>query len=71
MNDSTTEPGWREVTKEEFFRVIGPQNVHPTPEGKYPYTSIYKTPSGRERGKSVGYIPEGKGLPEHRYLLPE
>lgn len=62
--------GWREVTKEDFYSVIGPQNVHPRVEGKFPYTSIFVTPSGYERGKAIDYIPVGRALPETRYLLP-
>jgi len=48
----------REVTKDEFYAAMN-QNVHPTPVGKYPYTSIFKTPDGREVGRIDG---QGKYL---------
>ena len=62
--------GWREVTKEEFYSVIGPQNVHPRVEGKFPYTSTFVTQSGYERGKAIDYIQVGRAIIETRYLLP-
>lgn len=45
----------QEVTKEEFYRAIyeGNLNVHPTVEGRYPFTSVFKFPSGRVFGKVV------------------
>lgn len=61
----------KEVTQEEFYRVIGPQNVTPTPEGNWPYTSYFRTPMGELRGKVINYLPEGEGLTKKRYLLPE
>lgn len=61
---------WREVSKNEFFKVIGPQNVTPYPEGNWPYTSHFKTPSGIVRGKIVNFLPEGSALTQSRYLLP-
>ncbi len=61
---------WREVSTEEFYRVIGPQNVHPQSVGPYPYTSIFKTPSGETKGKAVGYFPDGSAIVATRYLLP-
>ena len=62
---------WREVSEAEFYRVIGPQNVHPSPQGKWPYTSLFQTPNREVRGKTVGYLPEGSGLEETQYLLPK
>lgn len=65
----------RQVTKDEFFRVIysGGLNVHPTPEGNYPYTSVWKYLShgnyGQVFGKSVGVIPEDKALAITEYYL--
>jgi hypothetical protein len=61
---------WAEVSKDEFFQVIGPQNVHPQPVGVWPYSSLFKTPLGEVRGKIVGYLPEDSGYPEDRYYLP-
>lgn len=43
--------GYRQVTRCEFFAMIGPQNVHPQIMGPYPYTSIFKTPNGLEVGR--------------------
>lgn len=62
---------WREVSMDEFYRHIGPQNVHPTPTGPWPYTSMFKTPSGDVRGKTEGYLPDGSRLPKNRYFLPK
>lgn len=54
---------WREVSKDEFFRVIGRQDVHPSIQpGKYPYTAIWQTPQRQSRGKSVGRIEGGREL---------
>ena len=61
----------KEVTGEEFYHVIGPQNVTPYAEGPWPYTSLFKTPSGEVRGKIVKHIPEGEALPVNRYMLPD
>lgn len=63
----------KEVTKEEFFHTVGQLNVHPAPVGKWPYTSEWKSPSGRIVGKSEGFHPivDGKlhrGLVETRYF---
>ena len=60
----------REVTMDEFYAVIGPQNVSPNPTGPYPYTSLWRTPSGEIRGKTVGYIPDGSALASKRFYLP-
>jgi len=53
---------YREVTMDEFYSVVGPQDVHPHITGNYPFTSVYKTRTGRE----VGRVDT-----EHRYLLVE
>lgn len=60
----------REVSKDDFYSAIGPQNVTPIPVGPWPYTSLFKTPSGEVRGKAVGFIPEGSALSSTRYYLP-
>lgn len=60
----------KEVTKDEFYRVIGPQNVTPYPTGDWPYLSLFKTPSGEVRGKTEAFIPEGQALEQKRYWLP-
>lgn len=59
-----------EVTKEQFFAAINLLNVHPSPEGRWPYTSVFKTPYGEAKGKIVDYLPEGSGLTKSRYYLP-
>jgi len=62
---------WLEVSKDEFFAAIGPQNVTPSIiTGKWPYSSDYVTPMREVRGKSVGYLPEGPALEAKRYYLP-
>lgn len=60
----------KQVTREEFFAAIGPQNVHPCPVGPYPYTSVFKTPAGHERGRIVETMQEGKAHPSAAYFLP-
>ena len=42
-----------EVTASVFWAAIGRLNVHPCPIGNYPYTSVFETPSGQERGRIV------------------
>ncbi len=61
------EPTYREVSKEEFFASVGQMNVHPSIQGRYPYTALWMTPIGSIQGKTVDYIPEGKALPLTRY----
>lgn len=61
---------WVETSKDEFYRIIGPQNVSPDPQGRWPYTSVYKTPNGDVRGKVVGFIPDGTALASKRYYVP-
>jgi hypothetical protein len=59
------------VSKEKFFRVIGPLNVHPsirpTP---YPYTSDWKDPHGTVYGKSTDR-GDGGTVETDYYLAPE
>ena len=62
---------WKEVTHDEFFRVIGPQDVTPVAVGRWPYTSEWKTRQLRVIGKTVDYLPEGEALTKTRYLLLE
>tara|TARA_B100002049_G_scaffold93692_1_gene69268 strand:- start:1319 stop:1537 length:219 start_codon:yes stop_codon:yes gene_type:complete len=58
---------WREVTKDEFYREIGPQNVTPYPTGNFPYVSLYKLPDGRVCGKAV----DGKRHGDTKFYLPD
>ena len=43
------------VSKKEFYRRLFELsiNVNPDPKGSYPYTTEFKTPSGRVWGKTV------------------
>jgi hypothetical protein len=51
---------WREVTKAEFFKVVGSKDVMPSIQpGDYPYTSIWLTPQRQAVGKSVGRMKGG------------
>jgi hypothetical protein len=62
----------REVTRDEFYAVIMPLNVHPVPEGRYPYTSNFKTPDGRIIGKVVGRFtnpPNGYPIITEYFLM--
>lgn len=64
--------GGREVTQDEFFKAIGPLDVHPCPVGPYPYTSVFRTQLGVEHGRIVSEYehPElGCGLTKDRYYL--
>lgn len=55
----------KEVTKEEFYKKIGPLDVVSNIIGEYPYTHIYKLRNNRkEIGRIVGSFPEGKKWPE-------
>jgi len=42
---------YREVTKDEFYSVIAPQDVHPDIEGSYPFTAVFRTRARREVGR--------------------
>lgn len=58
---------WKEVSEAEFYKEIGPQNVHPRiVNNSYPYTSVFVTPGGQERGKAIG----GETGTTRRYMLP-
>jgi hypothetical protein len=59
---------WREVSLDEFYAAVGPLNVHPQiqPPATYPYTELWKTPTGRVMGRTVGQ-PNGTS----RYYLPQ
>lgn len=53
----------RQVTEKEFWDAVRrtPKNVHPTPTGKYPYTSIFYDQSNRaEFGRIVNELIDGK-----------
>ena len=56
---------WVEVSKEEFFSVIGPMDVNPVPTGPYPYVSIFEDPKRYAHGK----IENGGTGKENRYYL--
>jgi hypothetical protein len=57
-----------EVTKEKFFKVIGPMSVHPRPE---PECSMWESLNTREIvGKSEPGYKSRFGTP-HRYWLKE
>lgn len=69
----TLNTSWQEVTQEEFFRVIGPQDVSPRlVPGRWPYTSLFKTPRGEVRGKVVDMVEdiETGGRLVTTYFLP-
>lgn len=62
---------WREVSKDEFYRVIGQQDVSASiVNSKWPYTMEFVTPDRKVRGKRVGYLPEGSALEAKKYYLP-
>lgn len=46
---------YREVSKDEFYAVVGPQDVHPDIVGDYPFTAIFKTRHRVEVGRIDSY----------------
>ena len=67
-----SEDAFREVSKDTFFAAIGPLNVHPQIQpGPWPYTSLFKLPSGRVMGKTVNFLPPGEALPKTSFWLPK
>lgn len=56
-----------EVTKDVFYKTIGRLNVHPSVQGPYPYTSIFRTIDGIERGRVID--SEDGGTKKSRYLI--
>ena len=49
------------VTEKEFFQIIGPRDVHPhILPSRYPYTSVFRTPGGREVGR-ITPVVDGRG----------
>ena len=64
---------WKEVSREEFFAVIGRKDVTPEPTGDYPYTSLFKTPAGLIEGKIENQEPDYTGgiiTLRNKYYLP-
>jgi hypothetical protein len=63
------------VTKEEFYRKIGPLNVRPQIQnGNFPYWSLWKSLGYRDHGKVVGktvdvYANGVNGLTVTEYYL--
>lgn len=48
---------FKKVTKEEFYKVIGPLNVNPHIIGKYPYLISWETPGRQVMGASQDRVP--------------
>ena len=46
--------GYRQVTKDYFYKIVEAIDCHPRPTGKYPYTSQFTTPQGIVAGAHVG-----------------
>ena len=62
---------WREVSEAEFYSTIGPQDVHPRIlPGSWPWTSVYVTPHGIERGQVIDITTAGGGTIRKIYKLP-
>ncbi len=68
----------KEVTKEQFWTGVMSckRNIHPTPTGNYPYTSIFKTldTQQKEFGRIVPVVRPGMHrsfYDEHFYLEAE
>lgn len=62
---------FKEVPKDEFYSVIGPQNViYEIVNDRWPYKGVFTTPSGEIRGKLEEYFIRGNvGLTDTRYFL--
>lgn len=45
--------GFKEVTKDEFYKIVGPLDATLSTLGNYPYTTEFKLRYGRLIGKSV------------------
>ena len=61
----------QQVTEEQFYGIIYSQgfNVHPTPEGKWPYTSIFNFPSGKEFGRHMEELTDGHHPVKSTYFI--
>ena len=57
-----------EVTEQAFWDKIKALDVHPTPIGRFPYTSVFRHRNGIEVGRSV---PTNRcdGVYQHMYFL--
>jgi hypothetical protein len=56
------------TSKAEFFKAMNPLDVHPHPQGPYPYTTLWKLRCGRLIGKSVARVERGREMTSW-YLL--
>jgi hypothetical protein len=61
----------KEVTKEEFYKYIGPLDVILDIVGDYPYTTIFKMRKTRkEMGRTIGsYDRDGEYQTNTKYLI--
>jgi len=58
----------REVSKEDFYKFVGPLDVHPVPEGSFPYVTSWQL---RDRSEVARIEPvAGTGWPhQSRYYI--
>lgn len=61
----------REVTRDQFCKMIGPLDVVSCIKGGYPYTHEFHMRSNRYDliGKVVGYYPDGSALADNKYFI--
>ena len=60
----------KEVSKEDFFKVIGPLDVNPYPQGKWDDLGGYKSLWKLRNGELVGVSePKSYGCAESKYFL--
>jgi len=60
---------WVEVSRDLFYRIIGQQEVRPHVQpGKWPYTTIFRTPDNQDRGMTVDRDMGGQTV--STYWLP-
>lgn len=55
----------KQVTREEFYKEIGKENVNITPIGSYPY----KTNFSLKNGRVIGYIQDTENPDISEYYL--
>lgn len=71
MSEPRSYPGWAQISKEEFFAIVGRLDVHPSPQGpwdnRYGYVSHWKLRDEHVIGLSDG----GTHLQERRFFIPE
>jgi hypothetical protein len=56
-----------EVSEAEFYKLAGSQNIHPRIDGRYPFTSVFLYPAGREFGRKI-WDGKNRHNPKYRFF---